>query len=125
MSAGDSHGGATSSLPSAPTTYREALDWLYSFSDTERTGVFVRDRDDNLRRERSLLAALGNPQRAYGVTHIAGSKGKGSTSAMLASMLLAAGKRTGLYTSPDLHTFRERIRIGGQPIAEDEVKFTK
>ena len=120
MSADGTHG-VDPSLPSAPTTYREALDWLYAFSDTERTGVFVRDRDDNLRRERTLLGALGNPQRAYGVTHIAGSKGKGSTSAMLAAILRAAGLRTGLYTSPDLHTFRERIRIGGQPIAEDEV----
>jgi dihydrofolate synthase/folylpolyglutamate synthase len=104
-----------------PLTYREALDWIYSFSDTERTGAFVRDRDDNLRRERALLAALGNPQSAYSVTHIAGSKGKGSTSAMLASMLHVAGTRVGLYTSPDLHTFRERIRIDGQPIAEGEM----
>ncbi len=102
-----------------PTTYREALDWVYSFSDTERTGAFVRDRDDNLRRERALLAALGDPQRAYRVAHIAGSKGKGSTSAMLDAMLRAGGARVGLYTSPDLFTFRERIRIDGQPIAEE------
>lgn len=109
----------SSTEPAASLTYRQALDWVYSFSDTERTGAFVRDRDDNLRRERALLAALGNPQSAYAVTHIAGSKGKGSTSAMVASMLQAAGRRVGLYTSPDLHTFRERIRIDGQPIAED------
>lgn len=102
-------------------SYRQALNWVYSFSDTERTGSFVRDRDDNLRRERALLATLENPQRAYAVTHIAGSKGKGSTSAMLAAMLRAAGVRTGLYTSPDLHTFRERIRIDGQPIGEHEM----
>lgn len=102
-------------------TYREALDWVYSFSDTERTGAFVRDRDDNLRRERALLAALGDPQRTYRISHLAGSKGKGSTSAMLAAILQAAGKRVGLYSSPDLHTFRERIRIDGQPIAESEM----
>ncbi|HEX6799454.1 MAG TPA: folylpolyglutamate synthase/dihydrofolate synthase family protein [Ktedonobacterales bacterium] len=102
-------------------TYREALDWIYGFSNTERTGVFVRDREDNLRRERELLAALGNPQRAYGVSHIAGTKGKGSTSALLASILQAAGLRTGLYTSPDLHTFRERMRVDGELIAPEEV----
>ncbi|HET9109993.1 MAG TPA: folylpolyglutamate synthase/dihydrofolate synthase family protein [Ktedonobacterales bacterium] len=113
--------GRSDSPTRAPTTYREALNWVYAFSDTERTGAFVRDRDDNLRRERALLAALGDPQRTYRITHIAGSKGKGSTSAMLASMLRASGARTGLYTSPDLHTFRERIRVDGQPIAERDV----
>ncbi len=102
-------------------TYREALDWIYSFSDTERTGRFVRDREDNLRRERALLRALGDPQRAYGVTHIAGTKGKGSTAAMIAAMLRAGGLRVGLYTQPDLHTFRERIRVGADRIGEREV----
>ncbi|HEV2238416.1 MAG TPA: folylpolyglutamate synthase/dihydrofolate synthase family protein [Ktedonobacterales bacterium] len=99
-------------------TYREALDWLYSFSDTERSGAFVHDREDNLRRERALLRELGDPHLAYGVTHIAGTKGKGSTAAMLASVLSAAGIRTGLYTQPDLHTFRERIRVNGEVISE-------
>jgi dihydrofolate synthase / folylpolyglutamate synthase len=105
----------------AVMTYREALAWIYSFINTERTGDFVRDREDNLRRERTLLAALGNPHRAYGVTHVAGTKGKGSTSAMIASILHHAGLRVGLYTQPDLHTFRERIRVGDALIREDEV----
>ncbi|MFI5273856.1 MAG: bifunctional folylpolyglutamate synthase/dihydrofolate synthase [Ktedonobacterales bacterium] len=100
-------------------TYTEALDWIYGFSNTERTGAFVREREDNLLRERTLLAALGDPQRAYTVTHIAGTKGKGSTAALLASILQAAGIRTGLYTSPDLHTFRERMRVDGALIAPD------
>lgn len=112
---------ADNERPSSPMTYREALAWLYSFSDTERTGQFTRDREDNLARERGLLAQLGNPQRAYGVTHVAGTKGKGSTSTMLASILRAAGIHTGLYTQPDLHTFRERMRIDGQVIGEEEV----
>jgi dihydrofolate synthase/folylpolyglutamate synthase len=99
-------------------TYRQALDWLFSFSDTERTGAFTREPDENLSRERALLAALGNPQQAYRIAHIAGSKGKGSTSAILAAMLQATGQRVGLYTSPDLHTYRERIRIEGEPISE-------
>jgi dihydrofolate synthase/folylpolyglutamate synthase len=102
-------------------TYREALGWIYGFSNTERTGAFVHDREDNLRRERALLAALGNPQRAYGISHIAGTKGKGSTSALLTAILRAAGIRTGLYSSPDLHTFRERMRVDGALIAEEEV----
>jgi dihydrofolate synthase/folylpolyglutamate synthase len=99
-------------------TYREALDWIYSFSDTERTGAFVHDREDNLRRERALLHELGDPHLAYGVTHIAGTKGKGSTAAMIASVLGAAGIRVGLYTQPDLHTFRERIRVAGEVASE-------
>jgi dihydrofolate synthase/folylpolyglutamate synthase len=102
-------------------TYAEALAWIYGIGDTERTGAFVRDREDNLARMRALLALLGNSERAYTVTHIAGTKGKGSTSAMLAAILRAAGIRTGLYTSPDLHTFRERMRVDGALIAEDEV----
>lgn len=106
---------------SKPMSYREALAWIYSFSDTERSGKFVRDREDNLARERGLLAQLRNPQRDYGIIHIAGTKGKGSTSTMLASILRAAGIHTGLYTQPDLHTFRERMRIDGQVIGEEEV----
>ena len=70
---------------------------------------------------RALLSLLDDPQRAYGVTHIAGTKGKGSTSALLASILRAAGIATGLYTQPDLHTFRERIQLDGRVIAEAEV----
>src|SRR5258708_6434585 len=95
-------------------SYTEALAWIYGFSDTERTGNFVHDREDNLARERMLLERLGTPQRAYGITHIAGTKGKGSTSAMLAAIIQAAGVETGLYTQPDLHSFRERIRIDGR-----------
>ena len=102
-------------------SYQDALAWLYHFSDTERTGAFIHDREDNLRREAALLAALADPHLAYGVTHVAGTKGKGSTAAMIESVLRHAGLRTGLYTQPDLHTFRERIQVDGQPIAEDMV----
>jgi dihydrofolate synthase/folylpolyglutamate synthase len=102
-------------------TYREALAWLYSFSDTERTGAFVHDREDNLTRERALLAELGNPHLAYDVTHVAGTKGKGSTAALIASVLAAAGVRAGLYAQPDLHTFRERIRVGGKVASESDI----
>lgn len=101
--------------------YQDALAYLYAFSDFERTGRFARDPEGNLRRMRVLLAELGMPQDAYGTTHIAGTKGKGSTAALIASCLVASGIRTGLYTQPDLHTFRERIQIDGEPISEAEV----
>ncbi len=65
---------------------------------------------------RRLLEELGNPHRRYAVVHIAGTKGKGSTAAMAEAILRAAGYRTGLYTSPHLHTMRERIRIQGELI---------
>ncbi len=106
-------------------SYGAALAWLYGFSDTERTGKFTgkfsRDREDNIARMRALLALLDDPQRAYSVTHIAGTKGKGSTAALLASILRAAGIATGLYTQPDLHTFRERIQLDERVISEAEV----
>jgi dihydrofolate synthase/folylpolyglutamate synthase len=102
-------------------SYDEALAWIYRFSDTERTGNFVRDREDNLQRELALLHLLGDPQSAYGITHIAGTKGKGSTATIVAAILQAAAIRTGLYTQPDLHTFRERMRVNGELISGDTV----
>ena len=68
-----------------------------------------------------MLEQLGAPQRAYPSVHIAGTKGKGSTTAMIDAILRAAGYRTGMYTSPHLHTFRERIRLQGEPISEPEL----
>lgn len=75
----------------------------------------------NLDRMWTLMRLLGDPQDAFPSIHIAGSKGKGSTSAMTSSILQAAGYRTGLYTSPHLHTFRERIRIDGAFIARERL----
>jgi dihydrofolate synthase / folylpolyglutamate synthase len=71
-----------------------------------------------LRRTEALLQMLDFPDTRYPTVHIAGSKGKGSTAAMLDAILRAAGYRVGLYTTPHLHTFRERIRINGEPISE-------
>ena len=73
-----------------------------------------------LRPLRALLARLGEPQRGRGGVHLTGSNGKGSTASMIAAMLQGAGARVGLYTSPHLHTMRERIRIDGEPIAPDD-----
>src|SRR6478609_6637534 len=72
-----------------------------------------------LRRTAALLDELGSPQNAYPIVHVAGSKGKGSTCAMLASILLEAGARAGLHTSPHLHNFRERFIVDGQLIDAD------
>lgn len=71
-----------------------------------------------LLRTRALLDELGSPDRAYPIAHVAGSKGKGSTSAFVAGIGKSAGYRTGLSTSPHLHTFRERIAIDGVPVDE-------
>lgn len=70
---------------------------------------------------RRACALRGDPQRELRVVHVAGTNGKGSVSAMIESALRAAGVRTGLYTSPHLHSFRERIRVCGEPIQEEEV----
>ena len=69
---------------------------------------------------RALLDRLGNPQDKLHIVHVAGTKGKGSTSAMIAAMLKAAGYRTGLFTSPHLDRVEERIAIDGQPCTADE-----
>ena len=101
--------------------YQEALAYLYSLSDFERSGHFTRNPEENLPRELRLLEALGNPQLSYTNTLIAGTKGKGSTAVFIERVLREAGLRTGLYTQPDLHTFRERMRVNGRLISEDEV----
>lgn len=75
--------------------------------------------DFHLKRMQLLMESCGNPQDAVPAIHIAGSKGKGSTAAMITSILAAAGHTVGLYTSPSLHAARERIRVGLEPIAED------
>lgn len=107
---------------SAPTefpSYDAAIDWLMSFADFERGSLPRRSRPMfALDRIRSLLRRMGDPQHGRPTVHIAGSKGKGSTAAMIESCLRAAGLRTGLFTSPHLHSFCERIRINGEPLDE-------
>jgi dihydrofolate synthase/folylpolyglutamate synthase len=100
--------------------YQEALAYLYSLSDFERSGAYTRSPEENLPREARLLELLGNPQQGYTSTLIAGTKGKGSTAALIERVLRQAGVRTGLYTQPDLHTFRERMRVNGNLISERE-----
>ncbi|MFN2122558.1 MAG: bifunctional folylpolyglutamate synthase/dihydrofolate synthase [Candidatus Promineifilaceae bacterium] len=92
--------------------YEEALDFLYSFIDLERRTLdrYQASKMDPSR-PRRLLELLGNPQERYPALHIAGTKGKGSVAAMSAYGLQASGLRVGLYTSPHLRDFRERIRV--------------
>jgi len=97
--------------------YRQALDYLLSFTDFERSGGFM-PRPDVLP-VRALLHHLGEPQRGRLTVHVAGSKGKGSTAAMIASVLRECGLTVGLYTSPHLHHICERIRLNGEPISEE------
>jgi dihydrofolate synthase/folylpolyglutamate synthase len=103
-------------------SYRDALTYLYGFTDYEKRGFAIYAPEFyDLDRVRRLLSLLGEPQRSFQAIHIAGTKGKGSTAAMVESVLRVAGYRTGLYTSPHLHTFRERIQTRGELIPEADV----
>jgi dihydrofolate synthase/folylpolyglutamate synthase len=101
--------------------YQEALAYLYSLSAFEIGRSGKHNPEDNLKRESRLLERLGNPQHSYTNTLIAGTKGKGSTAAFMERVLREAGIHTGLYTQPDLHTFRERMRVNGNLISKDQV----
>lgn len=83
-------------------------------------GHELHGRKFDLEAIRAILAALGNPERRYPTAIVAGTNGKGSTSAMLAAILESAGYRTGLYTSPHLIRVNERIRINGRELSDDE-----
>ena len=102
-------------------TYTEALAYLNQFINYERTPP-QRYAPETLSLDRvnHLLERLGRPDRAYRSIHIAGTKGKGSTAAMIESCLRAASYRTEFYTSPHLHTFRERMRVDNEYISRDD-----
>lgn len=96
--------------------YAESLRYLMSFADFERSGRF-QERPD-VEPVRGLLRELGDPHLGRPTVHVAGSKGKGSTAAMIAAIITAAGGRAGLFTSPHLHRFAERIAVDGVPVTE-------
>lgn len=104
------------------TNYTTALRWLYEHVNHERMRIVRYDeRTFNLDRMRRLLSQLGNPHEELKVVQLAGTKGKGSACAMLASMLQACGYTVGLYTSPHLVDLRERISIDGSMISYQDV----
>lgn len=101
-------------------TYSEAVSYLYDQLPVfHRVGAvaYKPGLDNTL----ALLAAIDNPQHKFRSIHVAGTNGKGSTSHLLASIYQSAGYRVGLYTSPHLKSFTERIRVNGDPIAEADV----
>lgn len=101
-------------------TYKETLDWLFSqFPAYQKIGKSAYKAD--LSNIISLSHHLGNPYLKFKTIHVGGTNGKGSSSHMLASILQEAGYKVGLYTSPHLKDFRERIKINGENISEDEV----
>jgi dihydrofolate synthase / folylpolyglutamate synthase len=100
-------------------TYDEAIAYWYGRVDFERRSP--KPGDMKLDRMRAVLRLLGDPHKRLRIVHVAGSKGKGSTSAILASVLGAAGYRVGLFTSPHLNDVRERVQVDGIPISRVEL----
>jgi dihydrofolate synthase / folylpolyglutamate synthase len=104
---------AVSTMADPSPQYQQALARLY--------GLIGKGHRQDLAAMRAACDKLGNPERAFSVVHVAGTNGKGTVSAFLSSMHRAAGQRVGLYTSPHLIRFSERIRIDGNPIDEDDL----
>jgi len=104
------------------TAYNQALDYLYSFVDysLKHSSELAR-AEFNLGRMFALLEELGEPQARYPIIHVAGTKGKGSVSALCAAGLQAEGYKVGLYTSPHLLDYVERIQVNGEPISHDQL----
>ncbi|RWX02624.1 bifunctional folylpolyglutamate synthase/dihydrofolate synthase [Flavobacterium cerinum] len=101
-------------------TYKETVEWMFNqlpVYQHQGASAYKKDLTNTL----LLTAHLGNPERDIKTIHIAGTNGKGSVSNMLASILQEAGYKTGLYTSPHLKDFRERIKINGEDISEEFV----
>ncbi len=104
------------------TTYNKALDYLYSFVDYSlKHSSELAKADFNLDCMFALMESLRNPQNQYPIIHVAGTKGKGSVSALCASALKVAGYQVGLYTSPHLLDYTERIQINGEPISREQL----
>ena len=99
--------------------YRSALKYISGLTNYEKSlKELYSPGNVDLERVRELLRRLGSPESGLGIVHIAGTKGKGSTAAMISSVLQKAGYRVGLFTSPHLHTFRERVQVNREPISE-------
>jgi dihydrofolate synthase/folylpolyglutamate synthase len=101
--------------------YQQAIDYINSYTDYEKVGMPHDPAFYDLRRVDELLSILGNPHQKAASIHITGTNGKGSVAVMIASSLTASGYRTGLYTSPHFHTWRERVQVDGELISEAEL----
>ena len=102
------------------TPYKNCLDRLLTLLDFEKfSGTRGPRVKFNLSRIYALLRVLGDPHKNGRVVHVAGSKGKGSVTAMVSSILHSNGYKVGMFSSPHIHTFRERIRVNGKPISEE------
>ncbi|MGH7354988.1 MAG: bifunctional folylpolyglutamate synthase/dihydrofolate synthase, partial [Candidatus Rokuibacteriota bacterium] len=97
-------------------TYAEAVARVLALRGGEHAGM-----RPGLERIETLLEALGHPEQRYALVQVGGTNGKGSVAALIAACLRAGGRRVGLYTSPHLVSFRERIRVDGEAIPEDAV----
>jgi len=95
------------------TTLDDRLTYLYAL---ERKGIKV-----GLKHTEDLLARCGNPHHEFPSIHIAGTNGKGSTAAVVHAILVESGYKVGLYTSPHLVQFNERVRINGKPISDEDI----
>jgi dihydrofolate synthase/folylpolyglutamate synthase len=100
-------------------TYEEALAWWFGRINYEIRSATPQDL--KLERMRAVLQKLGNPQDRLRLVHVTGTKGKGSSCAMLAAVLQAAGYRVGLFTSPHLEHVSERVQVDGAPISAQEL----
>ncbi|MFO0495244.1 MAG: bifunctional folylpolyglutamate synthase/dihydrofolate synthase [Flavobacteriia bacterium] len=101
-------------------SYSKAIEWLFTqFPSYQQIGASAYKPD--LGNISALCKLIGNPEKSLQFVHIAGSNGKGSTSSMLASILTESGEKVGLFTSPHLVDFRERIRVNGEMISEKSV----
>ncbi|PKO11032.1 MAG: bifunctional folylpolyglutamate synthase/dihydrofolate synthase [Chloroflexi bacterium HGW-Chloroflexi-2] len=104
------------------TKYQEALDYLYTFIDYSMTRNMRYTEDKfNLDRMHKFMELFDNPHKKYPVIHVAGTKGKGSTSALIAHALYEQGYKVGFYTSPHLHDFCERIQVDFVPMKHEEM----
>src|ERR1700694_5791026 len=107
-----------------PMTYEESVRYLFTLGRELASPQQASVAKFDLANITTLCERLGQPQRAFQSVHIAGTNGKGSTAAMLDSILRAAGLRTGLYTSPHLERINERIRLNGQEISDADFAAT-
>ena len=102
--------------------YQNALDFIYSHINLGITrNLRYSPEKFDLNRMRNFASLLGKPQDQYPVVHVAGTKGKGSTCAMLANIMSKAGFKTGFYSSPHIIDFRERVRINDLLISKEEI----